>query len=157
MSPRSVAVLLLLSAPLLLSGATTIVRVWPSYREAESFRRISEYVGGTENSGREIVLRTQPEAHAGYYLLTRIQADDAAAGAALLVEVVLPGDPTIRTFSFPGGLRAGEHVYQIGITGTDWPSAKTRAAAWRVSARAASGETLAELTSFLWSAPAETK
>ncbi len=157
MSPRLVAVLLLLSAPLLLPAATTIVRVWPSYREADSFRRISEYVGGTENSGREIVLRTQPEAHAGYYLLTRINADSAAAGSAVVVEIVLPGDPTIRTFTFPAGLRAGEHVYQIGITGSDWPNAKTRAAAWRVTARSPEGETIAELASFLWSAPAAKK
>ncbi len=158
MSPRSAAALLLISIPALLNAATDIVRVWPTYREAESFRRISEYIGsGRENTGREIVLRTQAEPRSGYYFLTRLKTDTAATGSTLVLEVVLPGNPAVHTYTFPADLRAGEQVYQLGVTGADWPGKETRPAAWRISARAADGATLAERASFLWTAPVGSK
>jgi len=156
MSPRLVAVSLLIAIPALLNGATSIVRVWPAYREADSFRRISEYVSGHENTGREIVLRTQAEPRTGYYFLTRLKTDTATPGANLVLEVVLPGNPAVHTFTFPADLPAGHKVFQLGVTGTDWPGKDTRPAAWRVTARAADGTILAERTSFLWSASVAT-
>lgn len=154
MSPRSTAALLLLTVPALLNAAVDVVRVWPSYREADSFRRISEYVSGQENTGREIILRTQAEPRSGYYFLARVKSDAPASGTSLVLEVVMPGAPAVRTFTFPADFRAGDQVYQLGVTGTDWPGKDTRPAAWRLTARGADGTTLAELASFLWSAPA---
>jgi hypothetical protein len=152
MSPRFAATLLLLAAPALVHGAVDIVRVWPSYREASSFRRISEYIGaGHENTGREIVLRTQTEPRNGYYFLTRLKADTATAGASLVLEVVMPGSPVVHTFTFPTDLPGHDQVFQLGVTGADWPGKETRPAAWRLTARAADGSILAERFSFLWS------
>lgn len=151
MLPRSVATLLLLSAPALLCGATEIVRVWPAYRDDASFRRISEYLNGQENTGAEIVLRTQDEPRDGYYFVTRVKTDAAAAGANLVLEVVLPGDPAVHTYTFAADLPAGEKVVNLGLTGSDWPGKKIRPAAWRLTARAADGAVLAEKASFLWS------
>ncbi len=157
MSPRSFAALCLLALPALLDGAVEIVRVWPSYREADSFRRIGEYLGGRENAGRDTVLRSQSEARAGYYFLTRVATDAATPVSSLVVEVVLPGNPEVRTFAFPVTLGAGEGVFHLGLTGSDWPGPDTRPAAWRLTARAADGATVAELASFLWSTPAGAK
>ncbi len=154
---RSVATLLLLALPALLSGAVDIVRVWPTYRDANSFRRISEYIGGRESSGREIVLRSQAADRSGYYFLTRLKSDRALEGANLVVEVVLPGNPAVRTFTFPALIASGAKVYQLGVTGTDWPAKTIRPAAWRVTARSADGTVLAELASFLWSGPTAAK
>ncbi|HLP07837.1 MAG TPA: hypothetical protein VK178_06705 [Opitutaceae bacterium] len=151
MSPRSAAALLLLALPALLNGAVEIVRVWPTYRDADSFKRITEYVGGNENTGNEIVLRTQAEPRDGYYFLTRVKTDAAAPGASLVLEVVLPGNPAVHTYTFPADLPAGAKVFQLGVTGADWPSQETRPAAWRLTARAADGTVLAERSSFLWS------
>jgi hypothetical protein len=151
MSPRSVAALLLLALPALLNGAVDIVRVWPTYRDETSFRRISEYVGGQENTGREVVLRTQTEPRDGYYFLTRVKTDTAVSDANLVLEVVLPGNPAVHTYTFPAALSEGGKVYQLGVTGTDWPDKGTRPAAWRLSVRRADGAVLAERSSFLWS------
>lgn len=157
MSPRSLAALVLLALPALLDGAVEIVRVWPSYRDTDSFRRIGEYLGGRENAGRDTVLRSQTEARDGYYFLTRVAADAATPVSQLVVEVVLPGKPEIRTFSFPVTLGAGDGVFHLGLTGSDWPGPDIRPAAWRLTARTADGSTVAELASFLWSAPSGAK
>lgn len=157
MLPRSVAALLLFALPALLPAAVDIVRVWPAYRDADSFRRISEYLGGREGSGREIVLRSQAADRSGYYFLTRVKSDLALEDTNLVVEVVLPGNPAVRTFTFPAAIASGAKVYQLGLTGTDWPAKNIRPAAWRVTARGADGAILAELASFLWSGPAGAK
>ena len=154
MLPRFVAALLLLALPALASASVAIVHVWPSHRSADSFRRISEYVGGTENNGHETVLRSKPETRDGCYFLTRTKADAPVSGAMLVLEVVLPGDPAVKTFQFPAEIPAGRKVFQVGLTGSDWPDAQTRPAAWRVTVRSADGAILADSPSFLWRVPA---
>jgi hypothetical protein len=156
MSPRLVAATLLIAIPALLQGATSIVRVWPAYRDADSFRRITEYMGGRESTGNEIVLRTQTNSRDGYYFLTRIKTDSATPAASFVLEVILPGNPAVHTFTFAADIPAGRQVYQLGVTGADWPGKDTRPSAWRVTARTADGTILAARTSFLWSAPAAT-
>jgi hypothetical protein len=153
MLPRFVAALLLFALPSLANAAVSIVHVWPSQRTADSFRRISEYMGGPENSGRETLLRTKPEAHEGCYFLTRLKADAPLPGATLVLEVVLPGSPAIHSFPFPVDIPAGGKVFQVGVTGADWPNAQTRPAAWRVTVRTADGTVLADSPSFLWRVP----
>ena len=37
---------------------------------------------------------------------------------------------------------AGNKVYDLGVTGADWPGAKARPAAWRLRLLAADGSTL---------------
>lgn len=155
MLPRSVAVLLLSTLPALLCGATEIVRVWPAYRDDASFRRISEYLNGQENTGAEIVLRTQAEPRDGYYFVTRVKTDSAVAGASFVLEVVQPGNPEVHTHTFAVDLPGGEKVYNLGLTGSDWPDAKARPAAWHLTVRAADGTVLAERASFLWSSSAK--
>ena len=156
MSPRLVVASLLIAIPALLQGATSIVRVWPAYRDADSFRRITEYMGGNESTGNEIVLRTQTASRDGYYFLTRLKTDSATQGSSLVLEVILPGNPAIHTFTFNADLPTGHQVYQLGVTGPDWPGKGTRPSAWRVTVRSSDGAILAERTSFLWSAPAAT-
>ena len=154
MSPRFVAALLLFALPALTNAGVSIVHVWPSQRSADSFRRISEYMSGTESSGRQSLLRTKPAEHIGCYFLTRLKADTALPGATLVLEVVIPGNPAVRTFSFPVDIPSGSKVFQIGVTGADWPSPQTRPAAWRVTVRGADGAVLADSPSFLWQVPA---
>ncbi len=155
MLPRFVVASLFLVAPLCASAATDIVHVWPAYRDGESFRRISEYVGsGNENTGREITVRSQPDNRDGYYFLTRLKSDQAHTGATILLEVVLPGSPAVHTFRFPADIPAGQQVFQLGVTGTDWPGAESRPAAWRVSTQTADGSILTARASFLWSSAA---
>jgi len=135
----------------------TIVRVWPDYRTAESFDRISEYFTGKENTGGEIVLRTHPEARAGFYFFMRLKEPDdvTIADAQVEISVITPASPEAKTFLLrvPVVLRKGTVVLNPGLTGPDWPwtDANTRPVAWRVRLLDASGAVLASEQSYLWS------
>jgi len=151
MFSRRVLTALLLTLPLVASAAPGLVRVWPSYRTAESFKRVSEYIDGVENTGNDAVLRSQSDVRDGYYFLVRTRTDTAVAGAKISVEVALPQRSGAKTFVFPADLPAGDKVFHLGITGADWPDAKVRPGAWRVVLRSADGTILATRHSFLWS------
>jgi len=132
----------------------TLVRVWPGYRPVESFDRISEYFTGGENTGGQIILRTQPKARAGYYFLVRLKNPGAAvAGAVFELQVISPLSPAIRTFTFKTDVAGGDHAVSLGLTGDDWPNAKAAAVAWHLTVRAADGAELARQQSFLWAMP----
>lgn len=132
------------------------VRVWPSWRSAESFERIGEYFGRGEVPSGQIVVRTRPETRAGFYFLVRVKQPAALAGARFVVDVIRPDAPDAKTFSFTAAVPAGEAVFQLGLTGADWPGGeKAQPVAWRLALLAADGRPLAEHKSFLWEKPAK--
>jgi hypothetical protein len=130
------------------------VRVWPGYRDAASFERMSEYLTGRENTGGQTVLRTQPAQRAGFYFLVRLKnAGDAVDGATFELSVITPASATPRMLTFPTDLPAGEHVFDCGLTGADWPDAKMHPVAWKLVVRAPGGAKLASEQSFMWAKP----
>jgi hypothetical protein len=126
------------------------VRVWPGWRDEESFRRLSEYFSGRENTGRQIVLRTHAGERSGLYFLARLRSPAAVAGAQFELEVVDPGHPEARVHRFAADVPAGQPVFLLGLTGDDWPRRGTDPVAWRLTLRAADGRLLAREESFLW-------
>ena len=134
------------------AGGVEVVRVWPEYRTAESFDRISEYFTGRENTGGQIILRTRPENRAGYYFFTRIKTPAAITGARLVLEVIMPSSADPRTFTLEvPPLGKGVVLLNPGLTGDDWPDAATRPNAWRLRLLAADGSELFARQSYLWS------
>jgi hypothetical protein len=132
------------------------LHVWPAWREAESFERIGEYFGGRENTGREVVLRSQPGARAGYYFLVRVKNATAQPAAKFELSVIRPDTPEPKVYPFPTALPAKEAVFQLGLTGADWPAGKAgNPVAWKLVLLAADGRVLAEHKSFLWEKPAK--
>lgn len=153
---RFLSLLLALFAALPTARAAEIdfVRIWPSWRETESFIRISEYFGGGENTGRQTVLRTQPSERSGFYFLTRTaNPGPAQAGAKFELQVIMPDSPFPKTFTFAADIPAGGHVFNLGLTGTDWPGKKIQPVAWRLRLLATDGRELAIGKSFLWEKP----
>ena len=137
------------------SGAEVeFVRVWPGWRDAESFDRISEYFGGGENTGRQVVLRTQPDVRGGYYFLVRVRSAEAIAGAAFELSVIRPDTPEPKTHRFDASIPAKETVFQLGLTGSGWPDGdKAHPVAWKLALVGPNGRVLAEKKSFLWEKP----
>jgi hypothetical protein len=147
-------VLFFASALVVIAADFKIVRVWPSYRMAESFDRISEYFGGGENSARRIVLRSQAANRAGYYFLVRLVNPGAAQpGCSWQLQVILPASAQPRTFAFATGIPAGNIVFELGLTGADWPNAKTEPVAWKLVLQSADKRELVSQQSFLWDRP----
>ncbi len=146
----------------LLAGLTTsafaadakIVRLLPGYRTTASFQRLSEFLTGRENTGKETVLRSQPAARQGYYWFLRLENSGAAiAEATFELQVITPANPEPRSFTFRAAVPAGSHVFDLGLTGTDWPDAGATPVAWLLRVRSPAGE-LVSAQSFLWSKPA---
>jgi hypothetical protein len=132
------------------------LRIWPGWREAESFDRISEYFGGGENTGRQVVLRTREDERAGYYFLVRVKSDDALAGAKFELSVIRPDVPEAKLYRFDAAVPPKETVFQLGLTGSDWPGGdKAHPVAWKLALVAPDGRVLAEHKSFLWEKPAK--
>ena len=132
------------------------LRVWPGWRDAEAFDRISEYFGGRENVGRQLILRTQKEVRPGYYFLVRVKSATAIANARFEVSVIRPDNPEPKIFRFEAAVAAKESVYQLGLTGSDWPAgAAANPVAWKLALVGSDGNVLAEQKSFLWEKPAK--
>jgi hypothetical protein len=131
------------------------VRVWPAWRDAEAFERIGEFFGKPEDNGGEVVVRTQPRIREGYYFLVRTKtAATVADGAKFVLEVIRPDHPEAKTFTFAAPSFGKERVFQLGLTGADWPGGKgANPVAWKLALVAADGRTLAEAKSFLWEKP----
>jgi hypothetical protein len=132
------------------------LRVWPGWRDADAFDRISEYFGGRETFGRQLVLRTQKEVRAGYYFLVRVKSAITIESAAFEVSVIRPDNPEPRVFRFEAAVPAKEFVYQLGLTGSDWPGGgAANPVAWKLALVGSDGRVLAEQKSFLWEKPAK--
>jgi hypothetical protein len=132
-----------------------IVRILTDWRDADSFHRLSEYFGSKENDGGIKVLRSQPADHNGYYWLIRLKNQDGAvAGAKFELKVISPASPEPKTFTFAADIPSGGCLFQIGLTGSDWPGDKARPDAWHLSLLAADGTTLLARESYLWELPA---
>jgi hypothetical protein len=143
-------------ASLLSAAEVEFVRVWPQWRDADSFDRIGEYFGGKESSDKEIVLRTRAAERAGYYFLARVAAMAALNGTRFELQIIRPDAPEPKVFSFPTNVRAGGAVFELGLTGADWPKGKAaHPVAWRLALVAADGRVLTEQKSFLWEKPAK--
>lgn len=152
----SAALLLIALLPPVSTSAADleIVRIFTGWRSAESFRRVSEYFGGKENDGGIKVLRSQPAEYAGYYWLIRLENPDApVSGARFELKVISPAAPEPRTFIFPAGIPSGSSLFQLGLSGSDWPGPKAQPDAWQLRLLAADGTTLLARQSFLWELP----
>jgi hypothetical protein len=153
---RSFLALLLLAALASSSHAAEVefVRVWPKWRDAESFKRISEYFDGKENTGSQVVLRSHPEIRPGFYFLARVtNTGPALASAKVILSVITPDSPKTKAYTFPAALPAGDTVFNLGLTGADWAGEKIHPVAWKIEVVSTDGRLLGVQKSFLWEKP----
>ena len=158
---RSLPLLALLALPVVAAAAAgagrlELERVWPGYRTAASFSRISEYFTGVENPGRSIVRRSQPDSREGYYFLVRLDnPGKPIAKATFRIGVIGVSAPATRTFAFQADVPAGTDVFELGLTGRDWQLVKDGVVAWQLTVQGPDGAELAHQQSFLWSQPGD--
>lgn len=134
----------------------SFVRVWPAWRDAAAFDSISEYFTGREEHGQRTVLRTVPDVRAGFYYLVRVRNPGAERpDAKFTLHVINPASPETKTYTFPAVIRPGTTVFQLGLTGSEWPDHKAHPVAWKLDLTATDGRVLTSEQSFLWSKPAK--
>jgi hypothetical protein len=127
-----------------------IVRVQTGWRPAESFKRISEYFDGQENTSGQVVARTHPESRAGFYFLVRVANAGAPFEARVALEVIPSADVAPLKRAFPVALPAGQAVLNLGLTGSDWSETKPHPVAWKLEILDGEGRVLAAEKSYLW-------
>ena len=136
------------------SGEVEFVRIWPQWRNADSFLRISEYLSGEENTGRQTVLRSQPDSRDGFYFLVRARTDDAFYGETKFVlEVITPDSARPKVYEFSTAITKRSQVFNLGLTGSDWKGEDIHPVAWRLRLLNTAGDELATQQSFLWALP----
>ncbi len=141
-------------APAAPSTRLHLIRVWPQWRESDSFMGISEYFTGKETTGGWIVVRTHPESRGGFYFVTRLRNSGPTETAdRFVLRLILPDSPDPRTFVLPARIPHGSHVFEVGLTGKDWTGPKLHPVAWQFEVQNAAGQVLAAQASFLWSKP----
>lgn len=130
----------------------TVVPMFAGYRETASFKRISEYFSGKENTGGQLILRTHPDQRSGYYFQLRINTP-STVDARLVLQVITPDTATPRVFNFTASLTSPKTMLNLGLTGADWPDLKINPVAWRLEVYGADGKLLATENSYLWEKP----
>jgi len=137
-------------------------RIWPSWRSADSFLRISEYFGGSEARSGQSIFRSQPDERSGFYFLTRIKnSGESLSDAHFELQVIRPDSPHAVTYTFPATIVTGSHVYLLGLTGSDWPgfgeksAEDTHPVSWQLRLLDSQARELLRSKSFLWAKPQE--
>ena len=141
-----------------ISSAQTIEfsRIRPEYRTTGTFKRISEYFTGDENTSKRTVFRTQEGVRDGFYFSFRVEVEKGALVPAGTVALLIfpPGtyEPTEYVFDLETQTRRWIEVI-IGLTGTDWEDPEANPVAWRLEYRTPTGEVTGFKNSFLWILP----
>lgn len=132
----------------------TFTRVWPQYHDDDSFKSFYEYRTGRELTYKWIVLRSHPDDRGGLYFLIRVNnPGESAVGTSFVVRVITPDAIVTRVFNFFTDVPKGSHLFEIGLTGSDWPGPRVLPVAWEVELQDADGRVLVRKTSFLWEKP----
>jgi hypothetical protein len=134
-------------------GTVSVARVFTGWREADSFKRISEYFNGRENTGGEVILRTHPDQRGGYYFLARLLHSGAPIDARIVLLVITPDSSTPKDFEFTTRLSASVTLLDLGLTGPDWPDPKIHTVAWKMDVFGADNKLLGTKKSYLWEKP----
>jgi len=148
--PRARLFLVALAFALPLAAATIL---GSKHRDAGSFKRISEYFTGEENSGRYIIFRSDPERRTGHYVALRLEdKGDFDRLATVRVRYFEPGSLVEQTVEIPNNAEGRSGVLLVGLTGPRWEDDDARPLAWRIELLAANGAIIDAAESFLWSA-----
>lgn len=134
------------------AGTVAIDHILSGWRDSTSFKRISEYFTGRENTGGQVILRTDPARRAGYYFLVRTR-QSAAVDAEVRLTIFIPGRAEPRVLAFPVQLPARTAVINLGLTGADWPDPKASPVAWHLEILDPAGKVLDAEKSYLWDTP----
>src|ERR1700747_3131437 len=101
------------------ADGVNFVRVWPGWRDASSFTRISDYFGGRSDGSGWVIRRTQPNRRAGYYFVVRVNHPEIAlTGGEFLLRMIGPDSPDPKIYTFPvGPIPPAGDVFELGLTG----------------------------------------
>lgn len=150
---RLAALIACLTAYTALGAQPEIREVFPSYKNAESFKTLTSYFRAANRIDHRCVVRTQRDERSGFYFVIELakRLKHLPEGAMVKLSVISPFAPTAQEYSFPIPPQTpNKREIFVGLTGSDWPDPRATPLAWKAEILDASGETLTAQQSFLW-------
>ena len=125
--------------------------VYSQFRDADSFKRISEHMSGEENPGRYAIARTHPENRSGHYIALKIESSDQPNHwKTIRIQIVRPGGQDVISYDLPISVQ-GKSRALIGLTDSYWSDGERAPLAWKAEMLDAQGNIVSSAQSFLWS------
>lgn len=145
-------ILLALAIALLATAARADLKILSAqYREADSFKRISEHLTGQESQGRYAIYRTDAQRRSGFYISLKADRETTLATLATLsIQYVRPGSQDIEEATIPAPAPSKKRLL-IGLTDLAWADHEIAPAAWKITLKNAAGAPIDTAQSFLWS------
>jgi hypothetical protein len=130
-----------------------IKEVKPRQMAETDFVRLREYYSGTENTGRRLFLRSDPDARAGYYFTVILDINIAKLprGTRIELKVFSPFENAMQEFVFalPRERPRTREVF-LGLTGEHWQDTNLPPSAWKINILNPRGRVIGTYQSFLW-------
>lgn len=120
------------------------------YGNAHSFKHISEYFSGKENSSYRPIVRSTPAEHVGLYFIIKLSQSMSSLpeGAQAQLTYIGTSSPDKKTHVFTLPSKGSSELY-IGLTGADWPDPSQRIVAWTLTFLDSAGSVMLQSHSFL--------
>lgn len=122
-----------------------------AHREADSFKRFSEYLTGKPSEGRYEIIRSDDSSRDGFYV-SLLASDKAAIKQVSTVKVqfVRAGTLEIESFEKKADSLKKKRIL-VGFTESEWHGSKNHPMAWKIELLDSAGTVLESAQSFLWS------
>ena len=132
-----------------------IKEVLPRYMQEAQFKRIKEYQTGAENTGKRMIVRTDPKIRDGYYfaLLLDTTLNKLPQGTKVVGEFYTAVSPEKQemVFILPTKRTKTKTLF-LGLTGEAWPYAggEQVPSAWKFTIIDPNEAVLGSYQSYLW-------
>lgn len=134
-----------------LSAELTIIST--EHRDADSFKRFSEYLTGKASDGRYSVFRSDSSSRDGFYV--SLQASDKSLlnkVSTVRIQFVPPSTQKITTLEFSAEKLKKKRIL-VGLTDPNWLDPSSRPVAWKIDLLDSNQNVVESAQSFLWSEP----
>ncbi|MBK1879417.1 hypothetical protein [Pelagicoccus mobilis] len=122
-----------------------------NHRDADSFKRFSEFFTGKHSDGRYSVFRSDETSRDGFYV--SLLAKDKSIlpkVSEVKVQYVKSGSQDIHSFTLPV-IELNKKRILVGFTGGEWESGDSHPVAWKIELLDSSSKPIDSAQSFLWS------
>jgi len=123
------------------------------HRDADSFKRLSEYLTGKPSDGRYEVFRSDDSQRAGFYVSLYLpERDTLNQVSTVTIHYVRPGTQEVESARIPAGELKKKRLL-VGLTEAEWSEENAHPVAWKIELADASGSVIESAESFLWADP----
>lgn len=137
------------------SAQAELTIISTEHRDADSFKRVSEYLTGKPSDGRYNTFRSDESSRDGFYVsLLASDKSTLSSVSKIRLQFVRTGTQEISIFETPASSLAKKRIL-VGLTGSEWLDKDSRPVAWKIDLLDASGASLESTQSFLWSEPTQ--